>query len=116
VESVEVAASRTPQLCDATQILAFIGTRWTPAVIYYLHHGVKRYGELQRSMPGISPKTLAERLQALDDFGLVTRIVHPDRPPRVEYLLTPRGHQLGDILEGIAEWATTGGAPPVPPR
>jgi DNA-binding HxlR family transcriptional regulator len=104
--SVQVAPGLTPEQCPVTRTLAFVGSKWTPLVIFHLNSGVKRYGELQRTLPGISPKTLAERLQMLEEQGLITRTVHPDKPPRVEYALTQRGRTLGDILDSIAEWAT----------
>ena len=86
MESVQAAEPLTPSMCPVTQTLAFVGSRWTPLVIFHL--------------------TLADRLQALVEQGLVIRTVHPDTPPRVEYALTERGHRLGDILDSIAEWAT----------
>ncbi len=76
-------------------------------VVYHLHTGTKRYRELQRALPGISPKTLAERLRSLEQHNLVVREVYPDKPPRVEYTLTEKGRQLGDILHSIADWAET---------
>ena len=106
MESAEVTQRLTPDECPVTRTLAFVGSKWTPLVIFHLNVGAKRYGGLQRALPGISPKTLAERLQTLEEQGLVTRTVHPDKPPRVEYALTERGRQLGDILDSIAEWAT----------
>lgn len=99
----------TPDVCPVTQTLAIVGSKWMPIMIYQLHNGLKRYSELQRAMPGISPKTLAERLHALEDRGLVIRTVYPDKPPRVEYILTERGQELGDILLSIAAWATADG-------
>lgn len=90
-----------------TRTLAFVGSKWTPLVIFHLHDGNKRYGQLQRALPGISPKTLADRLHALEEQDLITRTVHPDKPPRVEYGLTNRGRELGEILDSIAAWATT---------
>jgi len=111
MESMQVPGPLGPDVCPVTQTLAFVGSKWTPLVIYQLHHGVKRYSELQRVMPGISPKTLAERLHALEEQGLVERTVHPDKPPRVEYALTPRGHELGQILDAIAKWATASAEP-----
>ena len=60
-------------------------------------------------MPGISPKTLADLLHALEERGLVICTVYPDKPPRVEYTLTERGRELGDILLSIATWATADG-------
>lgn len=117
MERMQATAPAPPETCGetqirATQVLAFMGTKWTPAVMYHLHHGVQRFGELQRAMAGISPKTLAERLQALEDQKLVIRTVHPDKPPRVEYTLTRRGHELGEILEAIAAWAASDEATP----
>lgn len=106
MESLQVALRLTPEECPVTRTLAFVGSKWTPLVIFHLNLGDKRYGELQQALPGISPKTLAERLQTLEQQGLVTRTVHPDKPPRVEYALTERGRQLGCILNSIADWAT----------
>jgi DNA-binding HxlR family transcriptional regulator len=100
----------TPEVCPVTQTLAIVGSKWMPIMIYLLHNGLKRYGELRRAMPGISPKTLADRLHALDERGLVIRTVYPDKPPRVEYTFTERGQELGDILLSIAAWAAADGA------
>ncbi|WP_176728636.1 winged helix-turn-helix transcriptional regulator [Planobispora rosea] len=88
-----------------TRTLAFVGSRWTPLVIWHLLDGAKRYGQLGRLLPGISPKTLADRLQTLEAQELITRTVHPEKPPRVEYALTARGRALGEILDSIARWA-----------
>ena len=107
MESSQVLPHLTPDECPVTRTLAFVGSKWTPLVIFHLNAGGKRYGELRRALPGISPKTLAERLQTLEEQGLVTRTVHPDKPPRVEYALTERGRRLGGILDSIAEWATS---------
>lgn len=97
----------TPEECPVTRTLTFIGSKWTPLVVFHLNAGIRRYGELQRALPGISPKTLADRLRALEEQGLITRTVYPDKPPRVEYALTERGRRLGDILDAIGEWAAT---------
>jgi len=104
MEAMQLPVAPSPDVCPVTQTLAMLGTRWTPLVIYHLHQGPKRYGELQRALRGISPKTLAERLQALEQQRLIDRTVFPDKPPRVEYSLTPRGRQLGDILDSINQW------------
>ncbi|WP_206055196.1 helix-turn-helix domain-containing protein [Nocardia sp. CS682] len=103
--SIQVEAPMTPEQCPVTRTLTLVGSRWTPLVIYHLHAGTHRYGELQRALPGISPKTLADRLHVLERHGLLTRTVYPDKPPRVEYTLTPSGHRLGDILDSVADWA-----------
>ncbi|MFB9723050.1 winged helix-turn-helix transcriptional regulator [Planobispora longispora] len=100
-----------------TRTLTFVGSRWTPLVIWHLLDGAKRYGQLRQLLPGISPKTLADRLQALETQGLLTRTVYPEKPPRVEYALTVRGQALGEILNSVARWAeeeedTGAGEPP----
>jgi DNA-binding HxlR family transcriptional regulator len=110
MERVQVAKRVTPDECVVTQTLAFVGSKWTPLVIFHLNLGSLRYGELLQAMPGISPKTLADRLHTLEAEGLITRTVYPDKPPRVEYALTARGHGLGAILESIGEWATADSA------
>ncbi|MEU6832107.1 helix-turn-helix domain-containing protein [Nocardia beijingensis] len=105
--SMQAGAWMDPAVCPVTRTLDLVGSRWTPLVIYHLHTGTMRYGELQRALPGISPKTLAERLRALEQHGLLVRTVYPDKPPRVEYTLTEKGYRLGDILHEIADWAET---------
>lgn len=104
METTQAPRPVTPEECVVTRTLAFVGSRWTPLVIWHLLDGTKRYGELRQALPGISPKTLADRLQALEERGLVTRTVHPEKPPRVEYALTPRGFALGKILDDVARW------------
>ena len=105
MESLQVVPRLSPGVCPVTDMFAFIGSKWTPLVVVQLYLGTRRFGELQRSLPGISPKTLAERLHALEEQGLATRTVHPDKPPRVEYALSRRGRELGELLAGIADWA-----------
>ncbi|MFI9503142.1 winged helix-turn-helix transcriptional regulator [Nocardia sp. NPDC052566] len=103
--STQVDTVVTPEQCPVTRALTFVGSRWTPLVIFHLNAGARRYSELQRALPGISPKTLADRLQALEHRGLLTRTVYPDKPPRVEYTLTDIGRQLGQILDSVSDWA-----------
>ena len=105
MESLQVVPKLSPGICPVTDTFAFIGSKWTPLVLMQLFLGTKRYGELMQCLPGISPKTLAERLHALEQQGLATRTVYPDKPPRVEYALTERGQELGRLLDGIAAWA-----------
>jgi DNA-binding HxlR family transcriptional regulator len=105
MESLQVVPRLSPGVCPVTDTFAFIGSKWTPLVLMQLFLGPKRYGELQQCLPGISPKTLAERLHALEEKGLATRTVYPDKPPRVEYALTDRGRELGRLIGGIADWA-----------
>jgi DNA-binding HxlR family transcriptional regulator len=106
-ESFELAAPVTSQVCPVTHTLAWIGSKWTPLLIHRLRSGVHRYSELQKALPGISPKLLADRLRLLEEHHVVIRRVTPDTPPRVDYRLTARGRELSDILQTVVAWTAT---------
>lgn len=90
--------------CVVERTLEVIGGKWTTLILRDLLHGTKRFGELRRSLHTVSPKTLTDRLRFLETRGIVTRTVHPEVPPRVEYTLTERGSELGAIIDAMAEW------------
>jgi DNA-binding HxlR family transcriptional regulator len=71
--------------------------------------GTCRFGELRRSLKGVSPKTLKVRLRELEQYGLVVSRIYPEVPPRVEYSLTAKGRGLGMILRNMREWYESGG-------
>jgi DNA-binding HxlR family transcriptional regulator len=75
-----------------------IGCKWSTAVVAAVSQGVKRPGELERYIPGISTKVLNERLRKLVNFGLLKRTEYDGLPARVDYDLTPTGHKLAGIL------------------
>ena len=78
---------------------------WTLPTIHSL--GLKepaRFNELKKRIGGISATSLDERLTQLEKFGIVQRKVFPETPPRVEYSLTPKGHELTQILGELADW------------
>ena len=64
----------------------------------------KRFGQIQKSLAGISPKTLSNRLQDLEKHGIVTKKIFKEVPLHVEYSLTPRGESLKDIIKKMHEW------------
>ena len=70
-------------------------------VIRDLAEGRTRFGELQRSLEGISPRTLSLRLRALEEEGVVERHTFPEVPPRVEYSLTEKGRDLLPLIEDM---------------
>jgi DNA-binding HxlR family transcriptional regulator len=84
-----------------------VGCKWSAAVVAAVAEGVSRPGELERFIPGISTKVLNERLRKLVAFGLLTRHEYEQKPPRVEYALTPAGRKLSRILVQLREfnWA-----------
>lgn len=80
-----------------------IGCKWSTGVLAAIGEGVRRPGELERYIPGISKKILNERLRKLRDFGLIARQEFASRLPHVEYRLTADGEALGRILAQIRE-------------
>ena len=80
--------------------------KWTLLILRDLSRGVNRFSALERSLAGISPKTLSERLRVLDDAGVVTRKAYPEVPPRVEYNLTPMGLDLMSLIEHMQTYGS----------
>ncbi|HEX7042417.1 MAG TPA: helix-turn-helix domain-containing protein, partial [Patescibacteria group bacterium] len=66
--------------------------------------GKNRFGQLQRAMDGISPKTLSQRLTELESEGIISKKVFAEVPLHVEYTLTKKGESLGDIFDKMADW------------
>jgi DNA-binding HxlR family transcriptional regulator len=98
---VRVGAAGPCSIGDAVDAL---GGGWKGEVIWYLSGGPKRFMELRRLIPAISPKVLTQALRSLERDGLVSRVQHPEIPPRVEYSLTALGRSAGPVLQAIADW------------
>lgn len=81
-----------------------VGGKWKTIVLWYLRKDRKRFSELRKLIPGITEKMLSMQLRQLEKDGFVSRKVHAEVPPRVEYALTPHGRTLLPLLEEIAAW------------
>jgi len=90
--------------CGMAYTLSVIGGRWKPSILCTLLKGKLRYNELLKSIPGISERMLVAQLRELEQQALVTRIVYPEVPPRVEYLLTDLGKTTEPMLRCMSEW------------
>lgn len=90
--------------CGVERFLLLINGPWAPLVIRELLKGPKRFTELRDALNGISAHTLTHRLRRFEEYGLVTRTVFAEVPPRVLYELTPRGESLRDILYAMRDW------------
>ncbi|MFF8675363.1 winged helix-turn-helix transcriptional regulator [Streptomyces sp. NPDC015242] len=88
------------------QILGLIGSKWSILIIGQLRDRTLRFGELHRTVTGISQRMLTLTLRQLERDGLLTRTVHPSVPPRVDYTLTELGATLLDSVVALGEWAT----------
>jgi DNA-binding HxlR family transcriptional regulator len=87
--------------CAVAACAEIIGAKWTALLVHDMSEGARRFSQLEHSCQGISPRTLAERLRALEQEGIVVRRSYPERPPRVEYELTPKGEALLPIIEAM---------------
>src|SRR5437763_8406611 len=88
-------------VCPISRTAEIISGKWTLLIIRDLASGVKRFNQLERSLHGISPKTLSERLRSLEEEGIITRQTFAGVPPRVEYSLTEKGRDLVDVIESM---------------
>ena len=93
-----VMVSNSCPVCRTAEIVC---GKWTLLVIRDLADGRSRFCELERSLQGISPRTLSLRLRALEEEGIVERHTFPEVPPRVEYSLTPKGRALVPLIEDM---------------
>jgi len=87
--------------CPVARTAEIIGNKWTPLIVRDLARGQRRFSELERSLSGISPKTLSERLKRLEEAGVIDRACFAEVPPRVEYSLTPKGFALLPVIESM---------------
>jgi DNA-binding HxlR family transcriptional regulator len=91
--------------CGVKDLLERVGDRWSILALAALDRRPWRFGELQRSIEGISQRMLTLTLRRLERDGLVARTVHPTRPPQVEYTLTAMGRSLAEPLRRLADWS-----------
>ena len=92
--------------CPVLKTADIISGKWTLLVLRDLADGINRFSALERSLEGISPKTLSERLKALEGAGIITRKSFPEVPPRVEYTLTARGLDLIPLIDHMRDYGT----------
>jgi DNA-binding HxlR family transcriptional regulator len=106
-----MSSNKTCPVCHTAEI---ISGKWTLLIIRDLAGGRSRFCELERSLEGISPRTLSLRLRALEAEGIVDRRTYPEVPPRVEYRLTTKGEALVPLIEQMRrygrEWLLNGHA------
>ncbi len=90
--------------CTVERSADVLSGKWTTLILRDLLGGPKRFGELRRSLTGVSPKTLTDRLKSLEAEGVLTRTLYPEMPPRTEYRLTEKGTALRPVIEAMARW------------
>ncbi len=93
--------------CPIEKTMSVLGGKWTFVILRDLFYGPRRFGELQRSLKEISPRTLSLRLKELEAEGIIQRTVYSDIPPHVEYSLTEKGLALKPVFDAMKEWGNT---------
>ena len=90
--------------CPVETTLMLISDRWKVLILRDLFTGTKRFGELKRSLAGISQKVLTANLKSMETDVLLTRRAYPEVPPRVEYTLTELGESLRPVIAAMFDW------------
>ena len=94
------------ETCPVCRTAEIICAKWTLLLVRDLAEGRSRFCELERSLQGISPRTLSLRLRALEEEGIVARQTYAEVPPRVEYALTDKGRALLPIIDGMRDYGS----------
>lgn len=93
-------------VCLLDLAMELIRGKWKAVIICHLNKGEKRFLELQRITCGVSQKVLTEKLKELEEDKLITKVVYPEVPARVEYYLTDMGKDLAIVLESLEDWSS----------
>jgi DNA-binding HxlR family transcriptional regulator len=113
-----VKREHAKDVCPVYATAELVCAKWTLLIIRDLVQGRSRFSELERSLDGISPRTLSLRLRELEEQGIVERRTYPEVPPRVDYALTDKGRALLPIIEDMRafgrEWLDAKGPCEVP--
>ncbi|WP_404867935.1 winged helix-turn-helix transcriptional regulator [Kitasatospora griseola] len=101
------APRQGPYICGIDAALDVVSGKWKGLILWELDtHGVRRFAQLRRALPGVSEKMLTQHLRELEEDGLVHREVYAEVPPRVEYSLTDQGRTLNEALRPLGLWGT----------
>ncbi|HEY0182271.1 MAG TPA: helix-turn-helix domain-containing protein [Rhodopila sp.] len=90
--------------CAVEVTLAVMGGTWKPIILFQLLRGRMRFSDLGRAIPSVTQRMLTLQLRELEEAAIITRTVHPEVPPRVEYELTPLGRSLEPVLVAMRDW------------
>lgn len=104
---VDPVQARVPDAsaCPAPRVIGMIGGKWKLLILQILiFQGTKRFGELRKSIDGITQTMLTNQLRALEADGLVTRKVYAEVPPRVEYSASADGLALAPVFTSMHDW------------
>jgi DNA-binding HxlR family transcriptional regulator len=101
---VTIEEKSTENKCPVTAMLALIGGKWKPVILYCLRLDTRRFGEIAARIPTISRKVLTEQLKELEQDNLIIREQYNEIPPRVEYSLSELGKSMAPVLAEMEKW------------
>lgn len=90
--------------CPIESVIQVVGGKWKPLILWHLLDSTKRFSELEKDIPGVTQKMLAQHLRELENDRLITRTIHPSIPPKVEYSLSDYGNTFIPVLQTMCDW------------
>lgn len=110
MKTLSVTKPLEPRVGCIASAMEIVGNKWTALILRDLFSGPKRFCELEKSVGGINPRTLSQRLDNLEAHRIINKRSFAEVPPRTEYSLTAKGRDLLPILKQMAAWGTKYGA------
>lgn len=109
IDNEEVAIEKNlvfdEKSCPVTATMQVLGGKWKAILINAIYHtSPARFGELKRSVKGITQSMLTQQLRELEEDGIISRKIYAEIPPKVEYTITEFGITLGPIIQSMANW------------
>lgn len=108
----KTSTADTPEICPANITMGLIANKWAIKILYTLARAEKqtlRFGQIQKALAPITQRELTKHLREFERAGLVSRLVYPEVPPRVEYALTTLGVSLREPMDILTRWAEKNG-------
>jgi DNA-binding HxlR family transcriptional regulator len=90
--------------CPVTATMEVIGGKWKILILYLISNDINRFGKLSMMLKGASKQMLTTQLRDLERDGIITRVIYPEIPPRVEYFLTEKGKALLPVFVALRDW------------
>lgn len=101
MSSSYILYSMDKELLEISKAAKIIGSKWTLLILNSLLKGTKRFGELQKELDNINPKTLSKRLHDLEKEGYIKKKIYPEVPPKVEYSLTQKAAVFEQVVNAV---------------
>lgn len=90
--------------CPVTATMGVIGGKWKILILYLIINDINRFGKLNMILKNISKQMLTTQLRELEQDGIISRVIYPEIPPRVEYFLTEKGKALTPVFAALRDW------------